>query len=49
MCNLTEYSNNYSKISVSLWQYFTDEPCLSAAGAIEDFAAANHNSKHFYI
>ena len=49
MYNLTEYSNNYTKISVSLWQYFRDEPCLSTAGAIEDFDAANHNSKYFYI
>ena len=26
MYNLTEYSDNYSKISRSLWQYFKDEP-----------------------
>ena len=26
MYNLTEYSDNYSKISRSLWQYYTDEP-----------------------
>ena len=26
MCNLIEYSNNYSKTSGSLWQYYRDEP-----------------------
>ena len=26
MYNLIEYSDNYSKISRSLWQYYTDEP-----------------------
>ena len=26
MYNLTEYSNNYSKTSRSLWQYCKDEP-----------------------
>ena len=26
MYNLIEYSDNYSKISVSLWQYYKDEP-----------------------
>ena len=26
MYNLTEYSDNYSKISRSLWQYYKDEP-----------------------
>ena len=25
MYNLTEYSNNYSKTSGSLWQYYRDE------------------------
>ena len=24
--NLTEYSDNYSKTSVSLWQYYSDDP-----------------------
>ena len=28
MYNLIEYSNNYSKASVSLWQYCKDEPGL---------------------
>ena len=26
MYNLVEYSDNYSKISGSLWQYYQDEP-----------------------
>ena len=26
MCNLIEYSDNYAKISGSLWQYYRDEP-----------------------
>ena len=26
--NLIEYSDNYSKTSESLWQYYRDEPAL---------------------
>ena len=26
MYNLIEYSNNYSKTSASLWQYYKDDP-----------------------
>ena len=26
MCNLIEYSDNYSKTSGRLWQYYRDEP-----------------------
>ena len=26
MCSLMEYTNNYSKISGSLWQYYKNEP-----------------------
>ena len=26
MYNLTEYSDNYSKISGGLWQYYRDDP-----------------------
>ena len=32
--NLTEYIDNYSKTSGSLWQYYRDEPALTNAGAI---------------
>ena len=31
--NLTEYSNNYSKVSANLWQFCRDEPTLNDAGA----------------
>ena len=37
MYNLIEYSDNYSKTSRSLWQYYIDEPALNNAGAIVDF------------
>ena len=41
MYNLIEYSDNYSKTSGSLWQYYRDEPALIDAGAIVNFHAAN--------
>ena len=31
MCNLIEYSDSYSKTSVSLWQYYRDEPNANLA------------------
>ena len=34
--NLIEYSDNYSKISGSLWQYYTDEPFINNNGVIVD-------------
>ena len=37
MYNLIEYSDNYSKTSGSLCQYYRDGPALSVAGAIADF------------
>ena len=37
MHNLIEYSNNYSKASRSLWQYYRDEPALNHAEAPLDF------------
>ena len=40
MYNLIEYSNNYSKTSGSLWQYYGDEPAFTNAGAIANFHAA---------
>ena len=39
----TEYSNNYSKTSESLWQHYTDGPFLDANSNIADFPAANIN------
>ena len=37
MYNLIEYSDNYSKISGSLWQYYRDEPALDNNGASVNF------------
>ena len=37
MLNLIEYSDNYSKTSGSLWQYYRDEAVLIDAGIIVDF------------
>ena len=36
MYNLIEYSNNYSKTSGSLWQYYRDETVFNNAGALAD-------------
>ena len=35
--NLIEHSNNYSKTSESLWQYYRDQPVLTNAGALDNF------------
>ena len=45
--NLTEYSDNYSKISINLWRYYRDKPSLYNNDNIVDFTAANHSSKSF--
>ena len=47
MYNLMEYSDNYSKRSGSLWQYYRDEPFLDANGTIADFPADNDSSASF--
>ena len=44
MYNSIEYSDNYSKISGSLWQYYRDEPALTDAGDIKNFHADDNNS-----
>ena len=41
MYNLIEYSDNYSKISGSLWQYYKDTPGVDDDGDIEDFDGTN--------
>ena len=41
MYNLIEYSNNYSKASGILWQYFRDQPAVDSNGRIVDFTVAN--------
>ena len=38
---LIEYSDNYSKISGSLWQYCKDIPAVVDNDAIVDFNGAN--------
>ena len=43
--NLIEYSDNYSKTSGSLWQYYRDEPSLNNNSNIVDFTGANDNNK----
>ena len=37
ICHLIEYSDNYSKTSGSLWQYYIDEPNdnLADSGSFE--------------
>ena len=37
MYNLTEYSDNYSKTSGSLWQYYRDEPIINNDDNIVNF------------
>ena len=46
MYSLIEYSDNYSKTSGSLWQYYRDKTAL-ANGAIVNFPANNNNSVLF--
>ena len=36
MYSLIEYSDNYSKTSGSLWQYYRDEPALTDDGAVDN-------------
>ena len=47
MYNLIEYSDNYSKISENLWQYYRDEPFSNNNGAVADFPADNNNRALF--
>ena len=37
MYNLIEYSDNYSKTSISLWQYCNDIPAVDNNNAIVNF------------
>ena len=41
--NLIEFSDNYSKTSGRLWQYYRDEPGLTGAEAAADFHAADNS------
>ena len=45
--NLIEYSDAYSKISGSLWQYYRDKAALDANSNIIDFPADSNNSISF--
>ena len=46
--NLMEYTDNYSKTSEILWQYW-DEQALGANSAITDFNAANAANNLFNL
>ena len=35
--NFIDYSDNYSKTSESLWQYYRDEQGLNDVGALDNF------------
>ena len=41
MYNLIEYSDNYTKTSGSLWQYYRDEPAFTGADGIAMFHSAD--------
>ena len=47
MYNLLEYTDDFSKTSGSLWQYYRDELSLKANVEIIDFPANNNNSASF--
>ena len=49
MCNLIEYSNNYSKISGSLWQYCKDIPAVDNNNTIVNFAENNLTDSFNFI
>ena len=45
VCYLIEYSNNHSKTSRTLWQYFNDEPGIDNDSTIVNFSYDNNNKK----
>ena len=47
MYNLTEYIDNYSQTSESLWQYYKDQPALGKSDNITDFPSNNDTSLSF--
>ena len=47
MYDLIEYSDNYSKTSGSLWQFYRDESSLDNNDNIFNLTGANRNSKSF--
>ena len=46
MYNLTEYSLNYSKTSLSLWQYYKDEPNYNLANSESFKSKVKKNRKY---
>ena len=44
MYSLIECSNNYLKLSGSLWYYYIDPPALSGAGALTNFSATDSSA-----
>ena len=46
MYNLIEYSDNYSKKSGSLWQYYRNEPDLTDAGPLDNFPGNSASFKY---
>ena len=46
MHNLIEYSDNCSKTSGSLWQYYRDKPAINDGGNIIDFPNINNNNNN---
>ena len=46
MYNLIRYSNNCSKTSGSLWQYYRDKPAINDGGNIIDFPNINSNNNN---
>ena len=42
--NLIEFSNNYSKTSRSLWQYYRNEPVLGNNDSIVDLPNDNNSA-----
>ena len=49
MYNLIEYSDNYSKTSGILWQFYRDVMAVDDDGAIIDFNAANNTTRLFNL
>ena len=46
--NVIEYSDNYSKTSASLWQYYKEIPAVNNNGDIENFDGANATDSFNY-
>ena len=46
---VTEYSDNYSKTTGSLQQFYRDEPALENNNAIVGFSVDNNNNSNSFI